>query len=316
MNAQSPSRPFFRGARPAARGAGSLQSAPSTRTRSARRSAAWLVLLASLSAACGYSEEEWQRQLDKYGQLESQHQAERAAHATTQAELEAAKERVEALATQLRQMGVNLDTVNAQLQQTGTEKEQLAASLNELQLALDEYKKRAEQLERVKARFELLQKRLQKLVNLGLKVEIRRNRMVIRLPGDVLFASGQDKLRDEGKEVIAAVAEVIRTDEALRQRYFQVAGHTDDVPLKGGRFGDNWGLSAMRARQVLLYMVAPVDNKDGGGGLDPLRLHAAGYGETDPVAKNDSGEGRQANRRVELVVMPDVEEMLDLKQLL
>lgn len=272
-------------------------------------------LLGSL-VGCGYSEEEWQAQLDKYNQLQAQHQQEQAAHAATRAELDAAKQRVDGLAKQLSDMGFNMDALNAQLQQTGTEKEQLAASLTELQQALEEYKRRAEQLERIKARFENLQKRLQKLVNMGLKVEIRRNRMVIRLPGDVLFASGQDALRDGGKEVIAAVAEVIRTDDALKTRYFQVAGHTDNVPLKGGRFGDNWGLSAMRARQVLLYLVSAVDAKDGGGGLDPIRLHAAGYGETDPVMNNEEDSGRQANRRVELVIMPDVEEMLDLKQLI
>jgi flagellar motor protein MotB len=120
----------------------------------------------------------------------------------------------------------------------------------------------------------------------------------------------------EGDKVLSAVAEVIRNDKQLAGRYFQVAGHTDNKPLKGGRFGDNWGLSAMRARQVLLYLVAPVDAKEGGGGLTPERLHVAGYGDTDPVAKNDADEGRQQNRRVELVLMPDVEEMLDLKSLI
>ena len=72
----------------------------------------------------------------------------------------------------------------------------------------------------------------------------------------------------------------------------------------------------MRAREVLLYLIAPQGSKVGGGGLDPLRLHAAGYGETDPVMKNDSDDGRQQNRRVELVLLPDVEEMLDLKTLI
>lgn len=140
--------------------------------------------------------------------------------------------------------------------------------------------------------------------------------MVIRLPGDVLFASGQDKLREQGEKVLDAVADVIRNDKQLSGRYFQIAGHTDNKPLVGGRFGDNWGLSLMRARQVLLYLIAPLDQKEGGGGLDPLRLHAAGYGETDPVMKNDSDEERQQNRRVELVLMPDVEEMLDLRSLI
>jgi chemotaxis protein MotB len=268
------------------------------------------------AAGCGYSEDEWQAQLAKYNQLNSQHEQEKRAHAATRAELDAAQKRVEELAGQLKEMGVNLDALNIQLKETGTEKDKLAANLDQLRQALEEYKQRAAQLERIKQRFEILQTKLKKLTDLGLKVEIRRNRMVIRLPGDVLFASGQDELRDAGKKVLDAVADVIRNDQQLAKRYFQVAGHTDNKPLKGGRFGDNWGLSVMRARQVLLYLIGPMGTKEGGGGLDATRLHAAGYGETDPVVANADDNGRQQNRRVELVLMPDVEEMLDLKSLI
>jgi chemotaxis protein MotB len=269
-----------------------------------------------LAAGCGHSEDEWQAQLSKYNQLAQQHKAEQAAHAKTQAELKQTMKRVQDLTDQLKKMGVDMDQLNQQLQQTGTEKAQLAANLEELKKALAEYKARADQLERIKQRFELLRDKLKKLTNLGLKVEVRRNRMVIRLPGDVLFESGKDDLKDEGKKVLDAVAEVIRNDSGLKLRFFQVAGHTDNKPLKGGPFGDNWGLSVMRARRVLLYLVAPTDAKGGGGGLDPSHLHAAGYGETDPVSDNGSDAGRTQNRRVELVIMPDVEEMLDLKTLI
>jgi chemotaxis protein MotB len=276
-----------------------------------------ILLLVTLGlAGCGYSEDEWQAQLAKYNHLNQQYQNEKADHAKTRAELEQQKKRVAELSDQLKKMGVNLDTVNQQLMQAGTEKDQLAASVQELQKALAEYKARADQLEKIKQRFELLRDKLKKLTNLGLKVEIRRNRMVIRLPGDVLFESGKDNLKDEGKRVLDAVAEVIRGDNGLSQRYFQIAGHTDNKPLKGGQFGDNWGLSVMRARRVLLYLIAPTDSKGGGGGMNPDRLHAAGYGETDPVADNNTDQGRQQNRRVELVMMPDVEEMLDLKTLI
>lgn len=275
-----------------------------------------IFLFALCLAACGYSEDEWQAQLARYAELNSQYEKERQEHAQTQAELDAAAERVATLQNQLEKMGVDLDELNKQLQQEGTEKQQLAASLEQLKEALEEYKQRAAQLERIKSRFELLRDKLKKLVTLGLKVEIRRNRMVIRLPGDVLFASGSDKLRDEGLKVLDAVADVIRNDKQLAARYFQVAGHTDNKPLAGGRFRDNWGLSAMRARQVLVYLVSPIDAKGGGGGLDANRLHAAGYGDTDPVATNETDEGRQQNRRVEMVLMPDVEEMLDLKSLI
>ncbi|HKY39423.1 MAG TPA: OmpA family protein [Polyangiaceae bacterium] len=265
---------------------------------------------------CGYSEDEWQAQLAKYQQLSQRHQSEAAERQRTQAELVKAQGQIAELKEQLQKMGVNLDTINQQLEQSGSQNKELAKNVEELQRALKEYQERAAQLERIKQRFELLRDKLKKLTELGLKVEIRRNRMVIRLPGDVLFASGDDKLQKEGNKVLDAVAEVIRNDKQLSGRYFQVAGHTDNKPLKGGRFGDNWGLSAMRARQVLLYLIAPIDNKEGGGGLGVERLHAAGYGDTDPVAKNDSDDSRKQNRRVELVLMPDVEEMLDLKSLI
>lgn len=270
--------------------------------------------LSAMLTGCGYSEEEMQAQLDKYNKLSGEYDAEKAAHKKAEDDLAAQKKRVAELKKQLEQMGVNLDSLSTQLDQGASEKAQLAQSLEELQAALDEYKRRADQLERIKARYEELQKKLAKLTDLGLKVEIRHNRMVIRLPGDVLFASGSDKLSKDGEKVIAQVADVIRKDDQLKKRYFQIAGHTDDKPLAGGQFGDNWGLSAMRARQVLLFLVKP--DKDGGGGLDKMKLHAAGYGETDPVETNATDVGRKGNRRVELVLLPDVEEMLDLKKLL
>jgi len=266
-------------------------------------------LLAVAATGCGYSEDEWQAQLAKYGQLNTQYSKEKQTNADLQAELASTKQRVADLTAKLQKMGVNVE-------QLTTDKQRLASSLDETQRALEEYKARAAQLEAIKARFEELRGKLQKLTNLGLKVQIRHNRMVISLPGDVLFASGEDKLKDEGKGVLSAVAEVIRKDQQLSARYFQIAGHTDNKPLAGGPFRDNWGLSAMRARQVLVFLVSGADAKGGGGGLDPNHLHAAGYGETDQIASNDSDEGRQANRRVEFVLMPDVSEMLDLKSLI
>jgi chemotaxis protein MotB len=277
----------------------------------------WLFCLLFLVSACGHSEDEWQAQLSKYGQLEQEHAKEKREHAQAQEELDRERQRVLELTQELEKMGVDVNELLAKLQEEGTAKERMAADLEQLRLALEEYKRRAAQLEKIRERFDQLRKKLEKLTELGLKVSIRHNRMVISLPGDVLFASGQDTLREEGLSVLGAVAEVIRTDKQLSKRYFQVAGHTDDRPLRAGtRFGDNWGLSAMRARRVLLFLVGPIDGKEPGGGLDPLRLHAAGYGETDPIADNTTDPGRQSNRRVELVLMPDVSEMLDLKSLL
>lgn len=269
-----------------------------------------LTMLVTLGVnACGYSEEEWKAQLAKYGQLNDQYQKEKQARAELESQLEAQKKRVAELTAKLQEMGVNVE-------QLSSEKQRLTTSLDETQRALEEYKARAAQLEKIKQRFEQLRAKLQKLTSLGLKVQVRHNRMVISLPGDVLFASGQDSLKEEGKTVLAAVADVIKKDAQLSARYFQIAGHTDNKPLAGGTFKDNWGLSTMRARQVLVYLISAPDAKSGGGGLDANKLHAAGYGETDPIADNGTDEGRQSNRRVELVLMPDVSEMLDLKSLI
>ncbi|MEZ4372823.1 MAG: OmpA family protein [Polyangiaceae bacterium] len=250
------------------------------------------------SSACGYSQDEWDQKVRELEAARNQLAAQRTAHKKCEQDHSDAVAEIDALKKQLRERGVNLDN--------------LSASLKENMKALEEYKRRAEQLDQIRQRFENLRDRLKKLTQLGLKVEVRDNRMLIQLPGDVLFDSGKDSLRKEGISILKQVAEVIKTDPELSKREFQVAGHTDSAPLKGGFFKDNWGLSAMRARSVLVYLTDPEDK---GGGLDASHWSAAGYADTDPVASNDTEEGRAKNRRVELVVLPDVEEMLNLNSL-
>ena len=262
-----------------------------------------LFLFLSLGlTACGYSQEEWDQKLRENESLTQQLKAQTDAHKKSQSDYQEAVQEIDALKKQLADTGVSVSS--------------LTQSVAEKQKALEEYARRTEQLDQIRKRFELLQTKLQKLTQLGLKVEVRNNRMLIQLPGDVLFDSGQDKLKAEGSKILMQVAEVIGKDADLSKRLFQVAGHTDSKPLVGGVFKDNWGLSTMRARSVVLLLTSPPDKKgEGGGGLNPSNWSAAGYADTDPVAPNDTDEGRKKNRRVELVVQPDVEEMLSLKSL-
>jgi chemotaxis protein MotB len=262
----------------------------------------WLTLVFALSTlvGCGVSKDEYDKKVREAENLKSRLAAEEAANKKSQGELSDARAQIEQLKEQLRAAGVDVSNLNANLEQQAR--------------ALEDYKKRAEQLEAIRQRFEVLRKKLEELTKFGLKVSIRNNRIVINLPGDVLFDSGKETLKKEGKDILTKVAEVIRGDKGLMDRTYQVAGHTDDKPFQG-TFKDNWGLSAMRAREVLVFLTAPVDDKNGGGGMNPKKWAAVGYGDTDPIAKNDTPEGRQQNRRVELVVMPNVEEMVDLKTL-
>src|SRR3954470_818419 len=272
-------------------------------SRLARLSSLPFILMTSVTlSACGYSQEEWDQKLRENEKLAAELKAQREATKKSQADNAEAVKEIEDLKKQLTERGINLENANA--------------SIAEQRKALEEYARRTEQLDAIRKRFELLQTKLQKLTQLGLKVEVRNNRMLIQLPGDVLFDSGQDHLKAEGSKILMQVADVIGKDADLSKRRFQVAGHTDAKPLAGGPFKDNWGLSTMRARSVLLLLTSPLDPKTGlGGGLNPANWSAAGYADTDPVAPNDTEEGRKKNRRVELVVQPDVEEMLNLKSL-
>ena len=262
----------------------------------------WLLasaLVATTTLGCGYSEDEWQAKLREIEGLRTQLGAEQAQNKKAKKEIEDRDAQIEQLKQQLKAAGVDISNLNA--------------NLAEQARALEDYKRRAEQLEQIKKRFEALRAKLQSLTKLGLNVTVRNNRMVIQLPGDVLFDTGRETLKKEGVEILGKVAEVVRGDPGLMSRTFQVAGHTDAQPLSGGRFGDNWGLSLMRAREVLLFLVRPVEQK--GGGLSPQRWSAVGYGDTDPVKPNDTPQNMLSNRRCELVVLPNVEEMLDLKSL-
>lgn len=249
--------------------------------------------------ACGYSQEEWDQKVRENAALTQKLAAQEKASAKCAADFVTANQELDGVKRQFQERGVSLDNLTQDLEQQ--------------KQANAEYRQRAEQLEQVRQRFELLREKLKKLTDLGLKVQVRDNRMLIQLPGNVLFDSGRDTLKPSGLEILGQVAAVLRSDPDLSQREFQVAGHTDSKPLTTGPYKDNWGLSAMRARSVLAYLTTPLESQ--GGGLERTHWSAAGYADTDPVASNDSDEGREKNRRVELVVLPNVEEMLNLNSL-
>jgi chemotaxis protein MotB len=259
-----------------------------------------VALLAAVGTTlvCGYSEEEMRAKIREIEALKEQLAAEDMQNKKTQRELDELRAFAEQLKTQLAARGVDVANLK------GTVEEQARA--------LEEYKKRAAQLEAIKKRFELLRAKLQNLTKLGLKVLVRKNRMIIELPGDVLFDSGRETLKKQGEEILSKVATVIRNDQALVSRDYQVAGHTDSQPYRSV-FKDNWGLSVMRSREVLAFLIKPEAER--GGGLPAAHWSAAGFAELDPVASNDTPEGRQKNRRCELIVMPSIEEMLDIRSL-
>ncbi len=270
------------------------------------------LMMSAASAGCGYSEEEYQAQV---------HSRERA-----EADLKASQKQIDDDKKKYMEAQAAQEKLKSDLKKLGVDLDAAKTNAENLEAAMKQYKDRADQLTAIEQRFRDLKTRLDKLNQVGLKVVVRNNRMVIQLPGDVLFDSGKDELKAQGKEVLLQVADVIRNDPTLSTRNFQVAGHTDNAKYPPtGAFKDNWGLSLARSRQVLLFLTATVGDKtshdpkkQGGGGLDTKRWSASGFGETDPqsgTVEHQANDEMGHNRRVELVLQPNVEEMLNLSNI-
>lgn len=137
---------------------------------------------------------------------------------------------------------------------------------------------------------------LQPLVDRGvLEVEDVDGRTVIGMSSEVLFRSGSAELSADGTRTVRDLAAVLakQTDAD-----WQVEGHTDDQPISSQQFPSNWDLGAARAIAVLQVMV--------GAGMSADHLSAATFGEFAPVAPNTSESGRAKNRRIDVVLLPEV----------
>src|ERR1041385_3502563 len=201
--------------------------------------------------------------------------------------------------------------LKAGLERLGKNADSLLAEKGNLSNALNEAKARLEELRKAKAPadqraqlFKQLALKFHKMIDSGqLKVRLREGRMVIELANDVLFDSGQTTFKPEGQKAIADVAAVLRT---IDRRRFQVAGHTDNVPITTAKFTSNWELSTERAVVVVRYLISR--------GLRPDLLSAAGYGEFDPVAPNDSPANKAKNRRIEITLQPNIDELVGIPE--
>ena len=117
--------------------------------------------------------------------------------------------------------------------------------------------------------------------------------VVTRMLDQVLFDSGKAELRRSAYPVLDKVAKVL---QEVPDQPVGVEGHTDTVPIKYSGWADNKALSVARANAVVHHLVEK--------GVSPDRLTAIGYGDERPIASNDAATGRQKNRRVEIIILP------------
>jgi chemotaxis protein MotB len=128
----------------------------------------------------------------------------------------------------------------------------------------------------------------------GVEVEQgTRGEITVRVPGDVLFASGKVDLKSSAKTTLAQVARVLKSDYAGKN--VRVEGHSDSDPIKKSKWKDNLELSSQRAMAVARYLSSQ--------GVGAKRVSAVGRGEHHPRASNSTRAGKAQNRRVEIVVV-------------
>jgi chemotaxis protein MotB len=236
----------------------------------------------------------------QYGQLKTT-KGERDQLRLTQGSATAAldKERAEktALATTAATCQDELTNAKKTLETDAAARVQLEATVTACQASVTDLAAEKAKAQAQVEEFRAVTEKFQKMIDAGdLDVKVRRGKMVVKLPDAIMFASGSAEMSETGAVAIAQVAGILKS---LPDRRFTVGGHTDSVPVApGGKFASNWYLSAARAvavTELLIKMGIPAKN-----------LMAAGYGDQDPIADNGTVAGRKQNRRIEIILEPDI----------
>lgn len=264
------------------------------------------VFVALILSACGVPKKEHmavQKDLEntKIELAEARRQSEEN-EATLKGKISELEQQISSLEASKTELENQLAEANASLSmyesKTGGLQKALKATKEELKILRDQ----RVQAEKRLSQYRALAKKLNSMVESGkLSVKVRNGKMVIQLANAILFESGKTTLKKDGQEALTELGAVLKS---IKKRDFLVTGHTDNVPISSGRYKSNWALSTARAVNVVQFL------QD--AGVSPKKMAAAGYGEYDPVSSNDSKDGKAQNRRIEIILMPNLDELPSL----
>lgn len=142
---------------------------------------------------------------------------------------------------------------------------------------------------------ETARKIAQELEKAAAFVESTETEVTVGLSSAVTFASGDAVLAPEGDAALARAARILKG----LPNVVRIEGHTDNVPMRGGKFPSNWHLSAARAQSVVRLLMRE--------GMDPRRIQVIGYADVRPRQPNDTPDGKAANRRIEIKLIKGAE---------
>ena len=270
-----------------------------------------LVVGAAAAVACGVPEQKYKAALaDSQKAMQETSEARQRA-ASLEKQLEEANRRGEATerrAGELSQRLAELEKAISAANADASRQRELAAQLSKTRELLETEKAAAAAeaerqrqlaarlalektaLERRSAEYEALASSLDGEIKAGrIQVSELQGKVTVRMAERVLFPSGSATVSRGGRATLAKIADAFK---AVKGRIIRVEGHTDSVPIKTARFPSNWELSSARAIAVVRILQEQ--------GIDPTLLGAAGYAQYQPLASNESEEGRAQNRRIEI----------------
>lgn len=148
---------------------------------------------------------------------------------------------------------------------------------------------------------DFLKQELKEIINLNelnnsVSIEDNQRGITIRILDDILFASGDAELKKKAQEVLKLVAEIIKE----LPNDVRVEGHTDNIVINSTKYPSNWHLSIARALNTAYYLIQAED-------VNPDKVSVVGYAEYNPIADNSTPEGRATNRRVDIIIINNVE---------
>ena len=138
-----------------------------------------------------------------------------------------------------------------------------------------------------------------------LTIEKKNGKVYVKMSEKLLFASGSTQVDDKGKQALQQLANALKSQSDIQ---IFVEGHTDNVPLKSANYPkDNWDLSVLRSTTIVKLLTQDY-------GLNPQMVEAGGKGEYEPIAANTDASGRAQNRRTEIVIIPNIDDVTRILQ--
>lgn len=210
-------------------------------------------------------------------------------------ELQAAQENLQNKEEILRQLESGMEARRAELDELTFELEKRSARLMELERILDAQQNAVRELKKK------VSDALFGFENNGLTVTQKNGKVYVSLDEKLLFRTGSYNIDANGRDALRKLATLLARNPDIQ---IMIEGHTDDVPYisSGGPIQDNWDLSVKRATTVVRVLLE-------GSGIDPNRLTASGRGEYMPVDNRKTADARQKNRRTEIILTPDLDEL-------